>query len=239
MFQKTFTLGATLLVAAALVFLTPGADHAAGRGGGGSHGGGFHGGGFHGGGFHSGGYHGGGYGGGYYRPYGWGYHRGGYGYGPYLGGYGYYPDYDYYPSYGAYPPYSDLSSAGVYEPGYYGGYYQPAPSLSGGAALGGSVLSTDQPSLDTAAHVTVDVPPGARLWFEDQPTTTTGSIRQFMSPPLTPGTKYTYDIKASWNENGREVTQTQKVAVTAGARVQVDFPAPTRTAGQASAVTPN
>ena len=35
-------------------------------------------------------------------------------------------------------------------------------------------------------------------------------------------------------EDGREVTQTQQVAVTAGARVRVDFPIPPGTAGKAS-----
>ena len=52
--------------------------------------------------------------------------------------------------------------------------------------------------------------PGAEVWFNGTPTTSTGPARQFASPPLTPGTRYSYDIRATWNENGREVTQTQQ-----------------------------
>jgi uncharacterized protein (TIGR03000 family) len=247
MFGKVFTLGGTLLTAAALVFATPGSSQA--RGGG--HGGGGHGGGFHGGGFHSGGF--GGYHGGYgYGSYYGGYHRGGYGYRPYYGGYyGYYPYYDAYPyndtypSYGSYPYDSDLLSVPAYASGGSSLYYQSAPSSSYGTILGGSILSSDLPAstspspaqADTAAHVTVNVPAGARLWFDDTPTTSTGSVREFASPPLTPGARYTDDIKATWNENGREVTQTRKVDVTAGGHINVNFPVAPTSVRQASAAT--
>ena len=80
-------------------------------------------------------------------------------------------------------------------------------------------------------------PGAARLWFEDTQTTTTGAVREFASPPLTPGTQYTYTVRATWTENGRDVTQTQQVGVTAGARVAVDFPVKPESTGQPS-VTP-
>jgi uncharacterized protein (TIGR03000 family) len=241
MLRNPFTLGGTLLVAAALAFLTPGPSDAAPRGGGGGHGSG----GGHGGGYRFGGYHGGYYGGYGYRPYSWGYNRGWYGYRPYYGGYyGYYP-YGYYPYYDSSPYYSDLGSGLLDVPAYANNNYQPAPLSLDRTPFGGSVLSSDQPSLaspspaqaDTVAHVTVIAPSGARLWFDDTPTTSTGSLREFVSPPLTPGGRYTYDIKASWKENGREVTQTQKVDVTAGARVNVNFPAPPKATAQAAADT--
>ena len=53
--------------------------------------------------------------------------------------------------------------------------------------------------------------------------TTPGSVRTFKSPPLAPG-QYNYDVRASWDENGRNVTQTQQVRVSPGAAVEVDFP---------------
>jgi uncharacterized protein (TIGR03000 family) len=231
MLGRTFALGGTLLVAAALVFLTPGPSHAAARGG-------FHGGGFHASGYHFGGYRGGyHYGGYHYHPYYGGYHYGGYHYRPYYGGYypyyNYYPyDYSYYPYYSSYPYYySDLSSGSVYDPGYSSGLPLSSEQLSS--------ASTPPAQADTSVHVTVNVPAGARLWFDGAPTTSTGPVRQFDSPPLTPGRRYTYDLKASWNENGQEVTQTQKVDVTAGAHVNVNFPVPPKTAGQASADTHN
>jgi uncharacterized protein (TIGR03000 family) len=77
---------------------------------------------------------------------------------------------------------------------------------------------------DPVAHVTVKVPVDAQVWFADTPTTSKGPLRQFNSPPLTPGSQYTYDVRASWNENGQAVTQTQHVEVSAGAHVNVSFP---------------
>jgi uncharacterized protein (TIGR03000 family) len=71
----------------------------------------------------------------------------------------------------------------------------------------------------------LEVPAGARVTFDGTPTTSTGSVREYQSPPLTPGTRYTYELRASWNENGREMTQAQEVEVRAGAHVNVHFPA--------------
>jgi uncharacterized protein (TIGR03000 family) len=54
-------------------------------------------------------------------------------------------------------------------------------------------------------------------------TTTTGSIREFQSPPLSPG-RYTYEVRARWTEDERDITQTQKIAVSPGAHLTVNFP---------------
>jgi uncharacterized protein (TIGR03000 family) len=234
MFQKAFSYGGMLLLAGAAVLVTPSSGQAqrGGHGGGGHFGGG-HFGGTHLGGGHFGGYHGGFYRGGwnhggYGRAYGWrGYHH------PYYGVYGYYP-YSYGTGvYGSYPysydtyPYvgSDLG----YDSGYYGSYGDVTTSDSDGYASvtppAGSYQSfypTAQP--DARAHVTATVPADAQIWFEGVPTTSTGTVREFNSPPLTPGSQYTYEVRASWNENGHEVTQTQQVKVTAGAHVNVTFP---------------
>jgi uncharacterized protein (TIGR03000 family) len=61
--------------------------------------------------------------------------------------------------------------------------------------------------------------------------TTGGSVREFQSPPLTPGHRYPDDVRARWNENGQEMTQTQKVEVTAGTNVIVNFPVSAMAAG--------
>ena len=67
---------------------------------------------------------------------------------------------------------------------------------------------------------------GARVWFEGAATTSTGPVRRFHSPALASGGRYTYDITATWHENGHEVPQTQQVEVTAGTHVNVAFPTP-------------
>ncbi len=73
-------------------------------------------------------------------------------------------------------------------------------------------------------HVTLSVPAGARVSFGGTPTTSTGSVPEYVSPALTPGKQYTYEVEARWSDNGQEVTQTQQVGVSAGAHVNVNIP---------------
>jgi uncharacterized protein (TIGR03000 family) len=229
MFRNTFSFSIALLLAGATFLALPGVSLAQ-RGG---HGGGGHGGGGHFGGSRGGGHFGGSRGGFYHAG---GYRYGGYrhnGYGhnfyPFYGGYGYYsPDYgsyDYgtypYGAYGDYYPYSD-TTAGIWSaPMSYGGFYSSTVPQ----------ISTQAPT-DAVAHVTVSLPQDAQVWFDNKPTTTTGAVRRYDTPPLTPGSPYAYEVRARWNDNGKEVTQTQKIEVRAGANVRVDFPVAQTTATQ-------
>ena len=61
------------------------------------------------------------------------------------------------------------------------------------------------------------------VMVEDEKTTLTGAERFFDSPPVTPGKNYLYSIRASWMDNGREVSRTRKLPVHAGEQVTVDF----------------
>jgi uncharacterized protein (TIGR03000 family) len=241
MFQKAFSSAGSLLLAGAAVFMMAGPGLAAGHGGGGhgggggGHGGGGHGGGggghFGGGGGRFGGAHFGGYRGGmYHGGANYGGHHYGYGrYRPYYGGYGYY---DYYPySYNTYPYVESDEDVTPSDPHGYPTVTLPASSDQAGSS---AATGSDQP--DANAHVTVNVPADAQVWFDDTPTTSTGPTRHFDSPPLTAGGRYSYEIRASWKENGREVTRTQKVEVTPGAHASVSFLALPNTAGQAPAV---
>jgi uncharacterized protein (TIGR03000 family) len=206
--------GVPAVVGAVLLMAGPAwAQHS----GGGGHGGGFHSGGFHSGGFHSGGFHHG-YSPGSYHGY-YPYHR----YYP-----GYYPFYRYYPSYGSYAPYSyypsyDSGYDSAPNPGYLDSYGGVAPSYSSGDQVL-EPLSTESPDSDSTAHVTVRVPADAKVWIDEAKTVSTGSVREFQSPTLTPGHRYSYEVRARWTENGHAVTQRQKVAFVAGAHTTVDFP---------------
>ena len=249
MLRKMVSYGGMLLLAGAAVLVTPGAGQAQHHGGGG-HGGGGHGGGFHHGGFSHGGFHHGGFNQGGFNHGGFNhgafhhgafhhgafhhgafhhgfhdFHHGGWWYPRYYGYYGawpyYYGSYPDYGDYGYYPysydTYSDGSSSPAYDSGYYDSYgnvtsFYPDSGLSG----------TAQP--DTRARITVSVPADAEIWFNDTKTTSTDAVREYQSPPLAPGTRYAYEVRARWNENGHEVTQTQQVEVTAGTRVSVHFP---------------
>jgi uncharacterized protein (TIGR03000 family) len=244
MFQKRFSFAGTLLLAGAAIVMTPGLSQA--QHGGGGHGGGGHGGGGGGGFSHGGGGHGGGGGGGFshggfnhggfnHGGFNHGFHDGfhhggGWWYPGYYGGYGYYP---YSGLYGGYYPYSYDALSPTYDSGYFGSNGDVSPDFAYGTnsapPAAGVYQSFYPPSTataeqDTAAHVTVTAPAEAQLWFNGTPSTATGAVRQFESPPLAPGTRYRYELRARWNENGHDVTQTQRVEVTAGAQVIVNFP---------------
>jgi uncharacterized protein (TIGR03000 family) len=50
-----------------------------------------------------------------------------------------------------------------------------------------------------------------------------GNMRRYVSPPLEPGQRYHYEVRASWVENEKEINETRRVEVRAGQRVIVDF----------------
>jgi uncharacterized protein (TIGR03000 family) len=78
---------------------------------------------------------------------------------------------------------------------------------------------------DTAV-ITAHVPKDAELRFDRVKVTGAGAVRQFKSPPLQPGLHYAYTVEARWKEGGREVTQSRRVPVFAGANIEVTFPLP-------------
>jgi uncharacterized protein (TIGR03000 family) len=78
------------------------------------------------------------------------------------------------------------------------------------------------------AQITVLVPANAEVYFDGTLTTQKGSERRFESPPLEAGKKFHYQIRAVWMEAGKTVAQTRKVAVSAGAKVVVDFLKPAK-----------
>jgi uncharacterized protein (TIGR03000 family) len=232
MFRNAFWFGVALLLSGSTILAAPGVSSAQ-RGG---HVGGANFGGYRGGAEHYGSYSGG------YR-YGYPYAHYGYGYGRYYPYAGYTPFY-----YSDYPGLGyDSSDSGSYGTNpYYSGpfdryYYDTAPPAGSAQAAGNGPSTTSSyrsnygPADDAAAHVTVNVPADARVWFEDTLTKSTGTVRRFDSPPLTPGERYTYRVRASWNDHGKEVTQTQEVEVRAGANVRVDFAVAPDTADQRTA----
>jgi uncharacterized protein (TIGR03000 family) len=83
-----------------------------------------------------------------------------------------------------------------------------------------------QASGDDTATITVTVPADAEVYFDGVETTETGPERQFVTPPLAKGTKYSYSIRAVWTEDGRPVEKTRKVSFQAGSQVRVDLTSP-------------
>jgi uncharacterized protein (TIGR03000 family) len=99
--------------------------------------------------------------------------------------------------------------------------------LSVGCALVVACISVaqsgGQPGQQATAQITVIVPANAEVSFDGQATTQTGVQRLYFTPPLTPGDKYYYTIRARWPDGGKIVEQTRTVEVSSDARVRVDF----------------
>jgi uncharacterized protein (TIGR03000 family) len=79
---------------------------------------------------------------------------------------------------------------------------------------------------DESANVEVTVPDGAELWFDGKKTAQTGTHRLFTTPVLEKGNSYHYEVRARWMRDGQRIEETQRVPVSAGARVSVVFPTP-------------
>jgi uncharacterized protein (TIGR03000 family) len=61
-------------------------------------------------------------------------------------------------------------------------------------------------------------------------TASTGTVRNFESPPLPPGKSYNFEVTATWPRDGQMVTEKRTVPVTAGATTVVDLAGATSTA---------
>jgi uncharacterized protein (TIGR03000 family) len=226
--QLSSFLGTAALATAALSLAGGAARTAPAHGGG--HGGYYHGGYYH-------GYHGG------YHPYGYGGFHGVY-YGPYYGR-GFYPPLGYYrPYYGFYRPYYAYSYGGIGFGAFgYGGYgyslpfygdYGTAPYTAAATPPASypnpavaSAGPENAPPPDNAAHLQLLVPENAQVLFDGEPATQTGRVREFVSPALTPGKVYTYNITVrSTDPAGRPVDDRRPIRVRANDWFSIDFTRP-------------
>jgi uncharacterized protein (TIGR03000 family) len=140
---------------------------------------------------------------------------------------------------------SPIIMTSINYPGVYGSYMASVPSLTynlrpsvsnfytaGETAVVGpkqvtisdttAVAPAPRAGTDTA-RINVLVPSDAVVTIQGQRMTQAGSYREFVSPPLVPGQDYTYALRATWNENGRDVAREKTVHVSAGSRSEVDL----------------
>jgi uncharacterized protein (TIGR03000 family) len=66
------------------------------------------------------------------------------------------------------------------------------------------------------AFVVAHLPEDAQVFFEDQPTYSRGTVRQYISPPLKPGMPHHYTVRVVWPEEGEWVSQMVNVPIHAG-----------------------
>jgi uncharacterized protein (TIGR03000 family) len=81
-------------------------------------------------------------------------------------------------------------------------------------------------NVSAPAQLSVRLPAMAELQIDGQKTRSTGPMRRYTSPPLEPGQQYTYELRAKWMQNGREMTRTRTVEVRPGQVVNVDLLSP-------------
>ncbi len=127
---------------------------------------------------------------------------GGYGLGGYGGG-----------GYGLYPP--------------YGGGPVAVPAFGGYAAAPGGAIPGQTPPPDNAAHLQLAVPENAEIRIDGEMTRQTGAVREFVSPPLTPGQSFTYQISVRYtNAAGKAIEDTRPIHVRANDWFRIDFTRP-------------
>jgi uncharacterized protein (TIGR03000 family) len=87
-----------------------------------------------------------------------------------------------------------------------------------------AVASSESNSLaGDEIQIMLSVPEKAKVLVNGKPTTSTGTLRRFVSRDLTPAESYRFDIQATYEVDGKEVTQTRSVVARAGGSEQVVF----------------
>jgi len=91
------------------------------------------------------------------------------------------------------------------------------------AAFALSQNGAAQPPSKDSATIRVMLPAEARLTVDGHQTTSTGTERLLFSPALPPGKKFSYTLRAGWEEDGRPIVRMAVVTVEAGKEVAVDM----------------
>jgi uncharacterized protein (TIGR03000 family) len=76
------------------------------------------------------------------------------------------------------------------------------------------------------AEITLNVPLDAIVFVDGQRTNTSGLSRRFVTPPLSSGQKYYYDVKVSWIEGSRPRVYNRHLSFKAGDRIALNLAQP-------------
>jgi uncharacterized protein (TIGR03000 family) len=75
----------------------------------------------------------------------------------------------------------------------------------------------------TVAEILILTPEGAKVFIDGSPTQQTQSERLFVTPPLTVGQEYQYEVLVVWEKDGTIVRETRQVKVRSGEVTRVGF----------------
>jgi uncharacterized protein (TIGR03000 family) len=110
-----------------------------------------------------------------------------------------------------------------------GGDMNPAvlPSAPSGSGGTGRPAEKRTPPTDNTAHLRLQVPENAEVLVEGGKTSATGTVRDFVSPPLLPGKNMTYSILVRYTDaGGKKIEETHKVRVRPNDQLDLDFARP-------------
>lgn len=118
---------------------------------------------------------------------------------------------------------ASYGSTGTYGAGYGSTgtvYYGASNSTSSNPVFNVASSST----VNDAVYLTVNVPSNAKVYVNDKLTSSTGSVRQFVSRGLASGKTYKFDVRAELvTADGQVVTENKSLVVGAGADEQLQF----------------
>jgi uncharacterized protein (TIGR03000 family) len=83
--------------------------------------------------------------------------------------------------------------------------------------------ASDQAVASNQVALNIRVPSSAEVTVNGEKLTTTGTTRAFTSSALTSGQTYEYKVKATWTEDGKQMSKEKTVSAMPGQRTTVDL----------------
>jgi uncharacterized protein (TIGR03000 family) len=118
---------------------------------------------------------------------------------------------------GIYGPISQVSSAQGASQQPTGNLPQPTPNSTR------QPTEKSPPPNNNAAYLRLLVPQNAEVLVEGSKTSTTGKVREFVSPPLDPGKNMIYSILVRYTDaGGKKIEETHSIRVHASDRLDID-----------------
>jgi len=116
------------------------------------------------------------------------------------------------------------SSGGVVVPGASVPYESGYLGVSNQSPASAASLASHQTESSDAIYLNVDVPPAAKVFVNNLPTSSIGASRQFVSRGLQPGKKYKFVVRAEvLGADGNVASEEKTVTMTAGQRDELSF----------------
>lgn len=119
------------------------------------------------------------------------------------------------------------STGSTYAPSYSSGYpteYEVGQSAPASRASSATLVSALKPVANDEIHLTLSIPEGAKVFVNGNQTTSTGSIRHYVSKNVESGATYRFEIRAEVERDGKIVSDTKSLVLSGGDSQQLNMP---------------